>query len=247
MSSSSPCITSIGRGANRRAASTGRKRRSSRAHSSNARREARRAHRTDLAGVLEEPPWLRGPVVEVGPRAEQRRAAHPRIVGGHTRRHRAAGVGADQPHPGRRRLADEVVDRRAQVVDPALQREVALARAAAAEVERHRREAELVGHPVDQLGEGAAALAGVERTDREAVAQDHAGQRAVLAGRARQVASELEVVAGDEVAVAVHTRGGSGSRLAMPAAHAPAWPACSHGCAPRPACRDRSTDRSRRR
>ena len=102
--------------------------------------------------------------------------------------------------PVGRGLVDEVVDGRAQVVDPALQREVALAGAAAPEVERHRRPAELVGHAIDQLGKGAGALAGVERSDREPVAQDHAGQRPMPAGGARQVAGQGEV-AGLELAV----------------------------------------------
>ncbi len=92
------------------------------------RREARRADRADVAGVLEEPSRLRGPVVEVGARAEQRGAAHARIVGGDAGDDRATGVRADEPDPGRRGLGDEVVDRGAQVVDPTLQREVALAR-----------------------------------------------------------------------------------------------------------------------
>jgi hypothetical protein len=60
-------------------------------------REAGRADGTDLAGVFEEPPRLRGPVVEVGARAEQRGTAHPRVVGGHAGGDRATGVGADQP------------------------------------------------------------------------------------------------------------------------------------------------------
>ena len=150
--------------------------------------------------MLEEPPRLRRPVVEVGTRAQQRRTAHAWIVGGDAGDDRTAGVGADQPDARRAGLGDEVVDRGAQVVDPTLQREVALAGAAAAEVERHRRPAELVGHPVDQLGERAGALAGVERADGKAVAQDHPGQRAVTAGGTGEVARQREV-AGLEFAV----------------------------------------------
>ena len=77
LSSSSPCITSSGRGANRRAASIGRKRRNARLHSSNDVGNAGRAHGADLPGVLEEPARLLGPVVEVGAWAEQRRRPGP--------------------------------------------------------------------------------------------------------------------------------------------------------------------------
>ena len=44
--------------------------------------------------------------------------------------------------------------------------------------------AHLVGDAVDQLGEGAGRLAGVERPDREAVAQDEPGQPRRSSGRA---------------------------------------------------------------
>ena len=97
-------------------------------------------------------------------------------------------------------LIDEMVDRGAQIVDPALQREVALARPAAAEREGHRHPAELVGDPVDQLGKRSGTLAGIERADREPVTEDQSGQWPVPPGRTRQVPSEDEV-AGLELAV----------------------------------------------
>ena len=130
VSSSSPCITSSGRGANRLAASSGRNRRSSRAHSSNWTRERRVADGADLAGVLEEPPGLAGPVVEVGPGAEhgarRARAGRRRPT---QMAERPAGVELPTSQmPGRLGHLLEVVDGGAQVVDPARQREVALAR-----------------------------------------------------------------------------------------------------------------------
>ena len=125
LSSSSPCITSSGRGAKRRAASIGRNRRNARLHSSTDAGKPRRAHGADLPGVLEEPPRVVGPVVEVGARAEQPARPHPGIVGTDADGDRATGVRAQQHDLRRARLTDEVVDRRAQVVDPALQREVA--------------------------------------------------------------------------------------------------------------------------
>ena len=81
------------------------------------------------------------------------------------------------------RLGDlgQVVDGGAEVVDPARQREVALALAAATERERHGRPAHLVGHPVHQLREGAGRVAGVDRPHREAVAHDQAGETAAAA------------------------------------------------------------------
>ena len=92
LSSSSPCITSSGRGAKRRAASTGSEPAQLPGPLVERRREAGRADRADLAGVLEESARLRGPVVEVGARAEQGGATHAWIVGGDARGDRAAGV-----------------------------------------------------------------------------------------------------------------------------------------------------------
>jgi hypothetical protein len=146
-------------------------------------REAGRADGTDLASVFEEPARLRGPVVEVRAGAEQRGAADARVVGRHAGGDRAAGVGADQPDAHRAGLGDQMVDRCAQIVDPALQREVALAGTAAAEVERHSHPAQLVGGSVDQLRERACALTSVERADRETVAQDEPGQTGRYARR----------------------------------------------------------------
>ncbi len=134
--------------------------------------EARCADGTDLARVLEEASRLRCPVVEIGARAEQRCAANPWVVGSDTGDHRAAGVGAHEPDACRSGLVDEVVDRSTQVVDPPLQREVTLARAASPKREGHRHPAQLVGDPIDQLREGAGTLSSIERTDRKAVTQD---------------------------------------------------------------------------
>ena len=112
LSSSSPCITSSGRGAKRRAASVGRKRRNARLHSSNDAGKPGVADRPDLAGVLEEAARVGGPVVEVGPRAQQRGRTDARIVGADADGDRATGVGADQHDPGRVGLGAHEVDRR---------------------------------------------------------------------------------------------------------------------------------------
>ncbi len=120
--------------ANRRAASNGRNRRSSRLHSSNdggkrghgaLPRCRGRARGTVGAG----PPSRRSPRVDRAGCAD-----HLGIVGPDADRDRATGVRADQPHPGGMGLGDHVGDRRPQVVDPALEAEVALAVAAARNV-----------------------------------------------------------------------------------------------------------------
>ena len=77
--------------------------------------------RSDLAGVLEETPGMFGPVVEVGPWAQQTGGAHPGVVGGHADRDRPAGVRAQQDHTARLVQLDEMGDRIAEVVHPALQ------------------------------------------------------------------------------------------------------------------------------
>src|SRR3954468_7721489 len=164
------------------------------------RRKARCANRADVASMLQESSGLRSPVVEVGARTQQRGTAYAWVIGGDAGDHRATGVRSDQPDAGRSCFADEVVDRSAQIVDPTLQREVTLAVAAAAEVERHRRPTELVGHAIDQLRERARALPGVEGSDRKSVAQDHTGQRTLPPGRPRQIARQREV-AGTKLAV----------------------------------------------
>ena len=178
------------------------------------RREARRADRPDLPGVLEEAAGVLGPVVEVGARAEQAARSDPWVVGADADGDRAARVRAEEHDLRRPALGGEVVDGAAQVVDPALQREVPAAGARAAEVERHRRVAEVVGDAVDQLGERAGRAPGVERPDREAVAEDHAGSGLVAPGGDDEVAGE-GVPAGREGAVHGPSRL-SGSWLAVP-------------------------------
>ena len=113
-----------------------------------------------------------------------------------------------------------------QVVDPALQREVALAGAGAAEVERHRGVAEVVGDAVDELRERAGRPPGVERADREPVAQDDARTRLVAAARHGQVAGQREAVRRER---AVHARprhqdAGMRYRRCMPARRASVYP-----------------------
>ena len=82
-------------------------------------------------------------------------SAPSRIIGTHTHRDRATSVRSHQDHS--RRIADrhQVRDRVAQIVDPALKREVAFALATTSEVERHRDAPELVGGAIHQLREGA--------------------------------------------------------------------------------------------
>ncbi len=133
--------------------------------------KSRSTYRTDLAGVFEQASWLCGPIIEVGTRAQQRRTSYARVVSGNAGRDGAARVGADQPDTRWLSLVNQVIDGCPQIVDPALQREVALARAAAVKGERHRHPAELARHSIDQLRKCPAALTRVEGTDRKAVAQ----------------------------------------------------------------------------
>ena len=175
--SSSPCRTRSGRGASRRAAGRGRKRRNSLAQASNDGGKAgwrmapssRACSRKRRGWAAQSSKSARAPSIAT-PRT--RASSAPT----HTAK-RAAGVGPDQPDAVGLRLALEVVDGRPQVVDPALEREVPARLAAPAEGERHGRPAELVGDAVHQLGEGPAGLTGVERPEREPVAEDQRGQR----------------------------------------------------------------------
>ena len=160
------------------------------------------SHGANLASVLEQSSRLRRPIVEVGARAEQRGASDSRIVSRDARRNRPASIGADQPDARRLCLHDEVVDGGAQVVDPALQREVALTSAAAAKRERHRHPTELARHAIGQLRKRATALASIERANRKAVAQNQAGSGTGLPRRARQVPGQTETT-GVEAAVQV--------------------------------------------
>ena len=155
-------------------------------------REPWRAYRTDLTSVLQKSARLGSPVVKVRPWAQQRCAPNARVVGSDARRNRATRVRADQPDTRRAGLVNQVVDRRSQIIDPTLQGEVALAAAAAAEVEGHRHPAKLAGNSVNQFRKGHTALTRIERTNRKAVTEDQPRRWAVPTSGARQVSDELQ-------------------------------------------------------
>ena len=89
--------------------------------------EPRCPDRADLAGVIEEASGVIGPIVEVGAGRQQPDRRDPRIISADTDRDRPSGVGAEQHDLAHARGRRQVVDRRSQVVGPALQREVARA------------------------------------------------------------------------------------------------------------------------
>jgi hypothetical protein len=173
--------------------------------------------RADVAGVLEEAPRMLGPVVEVGAWAEQAGGRHPGVVGRNADRDRTTGVRAEQDDPCRFVQRQHVCDRVAKIVDPALQREVALALSAPTEVERHRDAAEFVRHPIDQLRERAAGTFGVERGDREAVTEDDGGTLLDRSRRARDVTGQRQPVRDEPLVHPRHvTASRSRPRLAVP-------------------------------
>ena len=176
-------------------------------------RKGRMADRAQLAGVLQEPARMRGPVVEVGPS----RRASPRRAPGRPRRptHTASEppvlVPTSQMPSGAASVSRWPIEAR-QVVDPTLQREVAAGLTAAPEREREGGPPQLVGDAVHQLGERAAGLAGVERPEREPVAEDQPRQSLRRpAGRVGEVAGEGEA-AGREPAVHRRAAGQRGRR-----------------------------------
>ena len=194
LSSSSPCITNIGRGANRRAEATGRNRRNSRDHSSTdsgkrrswiapISRACSRNRRGCSAQSSKSARGLSNPAADTrGSSAATQIAIDPPVL-----------------VPTRitlARLADrhEVRDGIAQVIDPPLQREVTLALPTATEVERHRHAAELARRPVHQLRKRASGAPRVEWADREPVAQDDTRPGHGITGRAGDVTRELQTV-----------------------------------------------------
>ena len=242
LSSSSPCITSSGRGANRRAASTGRKRRNSRAHSSNDRGKP---------GVRMAPISRacsrnrRGCAAQSSKSARGLSSAAPRTRGSSA----ATQVAIEPP-----------------VLVPTSQIPVGLASAMRWSIAARRSSTQpcsekspsLVPQPrnVNVIATQPSSLAirsissgNVPPLWRASsgpigkpVAQDQPGQRAVTARRARQVARQDEV-AGSELAV--HARRGSGPWFALatdapgPGQRVPAVAGLDQ------ACRARSTGRSR--
>jgi hypothetical protein len=89
-------MTSSGRGAKRFAAAAGRNRRNARDQSSIERGNPGCANCADLAGVVEEAARMVGPVVEVGPRRQQRSGRDPGVVGSDADGDRPARVRADE-------------------------------------------------------------------------------------------------------------------------------------------------------
>ena len=189
------------------------------------RREVAMVDRPDVAGVLEEPSRMLGPVIEIGARTQQPGRRHTRIIGSDTDRDRSARVRAHQDDAGRFVHGEHMRDRVAQIVDPSLQREVTLAVAAPSEVERHRNASEFVGGAIHQLGKRAAGALCVERRDREPVAQDDRRTALDRSRRDGDVTRELQAVRDEPL---VHPRhvtrppdpARSGPRLAVAATHA---------------------------
>src|SRR3954469_14979366 len=103
-----------------------------------------------------------------------------------------------------------MIDRAPEIVDPRLQREVAGTRSATPKRERHRCPAEFVRGAVDQLREGSSRVPGVDRPDREPVAENEAGKSAGTSGRLGEIPRH-SLAAGEKGAI--HQM--SGTRLAM--------------------------------
>src|SRR5205085_7315697 len=87
----------------------------------------------ELPAMGEEGAGVAGPVVELGGSSERRDAPDPVVLGGDAQGHGAAGAGAGHPDAADTRQVDSVVDDGRQVVEPALEGEVALGVARAAE------------------------------------------------------------------------------------------------------------------
>ena len=190
------------------------------------RRPGRVVDDADLAGVGQQTSGSTCPVLEVGRRRD---GGHPRDAG-------IPGTGADPERPTRAEsgapdavhplIVEQVVDRRVEVVQPALEGELSLRRPAATEVERQDHPAELGGDPVGQLGVGVGRL----RATRPALGE------AVEQGQPRHPG-----------AVAVRGSGevGGQGQLARAEAVVQLSPGGTRGCGPRRACPARSRGRSR--
>lgn len=106
--------------------------------------------------MFEKTPRMFCPIVEIGSWAEETNSDHARIVGTDTDGNRSAGVRSDQNDSIASGGTNQVRDGMTKVVDPALQREVTLALAAAPEVEGHGDATQRTRHAIHQLRECAA-------------------------------------------------------------------------------------------
>ena len=144
--------------------------------------------------MLEESTGMIGPVVEVSSGAQEADCGDIRIIGADTHRNRSASVRSEQDHSVRITHLLEMINGVAQIINPALQREVTSAIATPTEVERHRGAPELTGNPIDQLRECAARQLRVERANRKAVAEDDAGAGLRIIRRMGDMACEREAL-----------------------------------------------------
>ena len=216
------------------------------------RREVRVLDDLHLSGVQQQPARVPCPVVEVGRGGERCDAADLRVACALADRQRSPGAEPGEPHPVDPE-ATQVRDRGVHVVEPSVEREVALGAAAPAEVHRQDAPPQLGRDAVRELGERLARLRRLAPTGREAVAQHEPGSVVQARGGLGEVAAQGQLAgaelvvhhrrAGAELVVGHGRPTGLIRRRSTPAA----WRrAGSRGCAPRPRCRGRSTGTSRR-